>query len=253
MAFSLKDINSFVREGYRGRNPDIRYEQDYRGSWSSDEKKGSHSPSIPGFGFRTSKTGRLSWVLDYRPYSLDPATGEYRPVRRYRRMKLGDYPSMTLEKAKRKAEMTRAKIMSGIDPLEKSAQDGLTLQQWAKLYLQDKRSKDFRSSDEMERRIDRHIVPALGHKRLVDIATSDVYDLHKKIGEGPRKPRYEAKNCVDEPNRDWQTSGDSRNNSRGKMKADPRIRSPRAPPSYERSTFSSPCCPPWQIANPHRR
>jgi integrase len=107
-------------------------------------------------------------------------------------MKLGDYPSMTLEKAKRKAEMTRAKIMSGIDPLEKSAQDGLTLQQWAKLYLQDKRSKDFRSSDEMERRIDRHIVPALGHKRLVDIATSDVYDLHKKIGEGPRKPRYEA-------------------------------------------------------------
>ena len=192
MAFSLKDINSFVREGYRGRNPDIRYEQDYRGAWSSDEKKESHSPSIAGFGFRTSKTGRLSWVLDYRPYSLDPATGEYRPVRRYRRMKLGDYPSMTLEKARRKAEITRAKIMSGIDPLEKSPQEGLTLKKWSETYLQDKRDKDFRSVNEMARRIDLHILPALGHKRMVDITTSNVYDLHKKVGGGPRRPTYEA-------------------------------------------------------------
>jgi len=236
MAFRQKDINSFVREGFRGKNPDIRYEQDYRGSWSSDEKKQSHSPAIPGFGFRTSKTGRLSWVLDYRPYSLDPATDEYRPIRRYRRMKLGDYPSMPLAQARRKAEATRAKIMSGTDPLEKSAPAGTTLKDWAVNYLRDKRSDDdfsAKSMQEAERRIYKHLVydpklsphycqnkkcqayrhkrhkagevcarckkdtalvpkPAFTNRRLLDITEGDTYDLHRRIGEGEGKPRYEA-------------------------------------------------------------
>ena len=230
MAFTQKDIKRFCREGFRGSDPDIRYEKDHSTSGNF----------IQGFGLRTSPRGKTPWTLDYRPYSLDPATGEYRTVRRARRVKLGNYPTMTLALARQKALRTVTKIEQGIDPLEKSIPVGTTLKDWAVSYLQDKRSDDdfsAKSMREAERRIYKHLVydpklsphycqskkcpayrgiidnrrhkagelcyrcekktalvpkPPFTNRRLLDITEANTFDLHRSIGEGEGKPRYEA-------------------------------------------------------------
>ena len=186
MAFTANDIKSLVRQGWNGRETHIEYEKNF----VSDKSRGY----LAGFGLQFKPGGSIRWILRYR---VKERTGDslhdFKAVRgKDRKKTIGSYPAMTLSTARSEAKKLFGEVDSGVDPLDRTEEPGLTLREWSATYLQDKRDKDFRSVNEMARRIDLHILPALGHKRMVDITTSNVYDLHKKVGGGPRRPTYEA-------------------------------------------------------------
>jgi len=225
MAFTAHDIKSLVRKGWNGKQTHIEYEKNF----VSDKSRGY----LAGFGLQFKPGGSIRWILRYR---VKERTGnslhDFKAVRSKDRKKtIGSYPAMTLATARSEAKKLLGEVDSGVDPLARTVETGLTLGDWAVLYLRDKKAHDLRSTNEMLRRIYKHLVydpklsphyclnsecnsqkryavdeacikckgevglvpkPAFTTTRLQDISRSDVDDLHRRIGEGKGKPRYEA-------------------------------------------------------------
>ena len=185
MAFTNTIIKSLAKTGSGGKR--ITH-------WEKNYPSGG---VINGFGLRITKTNSCSWVLNYRVHSVDSVTGVVAPVRPYqwRRFKLGDFPAIPLADARKKAQVILGKIAEGVDPLERSDSDRMTLSEWIHGnkeyagYYALKRSA--RSFHEMERRITVHILPRLGHKALEAITEKDVIKLRNAVVK-PRGAKVEA-------------------------------------------------------------
>lgn len=136
---------------------------------------------LPGFGVRVHPTGRKTFVLTFR------VPGNPRP----KRIVLGTYGVMTLEEARREARRRLLEAKGGKDPLEerRRLRYGETVRDLARIYLDRHARPHKKTWREDERRINRHILPVLGAKRIADVKRSDVARLHNKIG---RTAPYEA-------------------------------------------------------------
>jgi integrase len=185
MAFTKTIIKSLANKGSGGKRVT---------HWESDYPSGG---VINGFGFRITQINQCSWILNYRVHSADPETGVVVPVRPYqwRQFKLGDFSAISLADARNKAQVILGKIAKGVDPLERTDDDRMTLSEWihgkgqyAGYYSL---KQDARSFKEMERRIKKHIIPALGHKALEAITQKDVLKLRNKV-VGKNDARVEA-------------------------------------------------------------
>lgn len=105
-------------------------------------------------------------------------------------MTLGDFGTLTLDQARKKATREKAKVIEGQDPLvERKRNDpDFTIKQLADLYLSrhavplKKRPGSIRDDRSM---LQNNILPVLGHKAVKAITRQDLEDLHLSMRQTP--------------------------------------------------------------------
>ena len=144
----------------------------YRGSgrcvvWDSE---------IPGFGLRVYPSGRKSFVLSYRIHG------------RKRLLTLGGFGVLTVQQGREAARKALARVANGDDPLDTrkdSRQHRATLTEYATAWFEAE-GKRRRSWRDIERRLNKYILPVLGSEPLGSISERDCVRLHTKVTErGP--------------------------------------------------------------------
>lgn len=126
----------------------------------------------PGFGVRVFESGAKSFILTYR-------TGG-----RLRQMTIGRYGDLTVDQARAKARELRTAIREGEDPLATAAmmREAPTLADLAKVYIQRHAKPHKKTWKEDQQKLDKHILPRLGKKKLEAITRADLSQLHHRIG-----------------------------------------------------------------------
>lgn len=123
---------------------------------------------VPGLAIRVSASGRKTFTLYYRHRG------------RMRRIGLGRYPDVSLEKARKLAIQQRGRILDGADPAgEKQAEhahDDHTVQALYELY-RSRKEKVLRSWSEVRRIMEKEVLPRWRHRRVADIRRRDVREL----------------------------------------------------------------------------
>jgi integrase len=138
---------------------------------------------VPNFGVRVYKGGTKSFVLGYRlPGS-----------RKQRWLTIGKYGVFTVQQARERARAFLVDLARGVDPKASTKAEGVTLGGFAPIYMDDMRTRGMKTAGEMERRIQKHLVPQLGKKDLVDITRAEVTKLHGAIG---KTAKIEANRCI---------------------------------------------------------
>ena len=132
---------------------------------------------LTGFGLRILPSGLKSFVVDYTTESG-----------RRRRMTIGRYPVVTSEAARAKAQTILEQVARGLDPLEKAqeAKAAPTVKDFSEEYLRrwaDVRKKP--SSAASDRLLLKHILPAMGPRKLDSITRADVAKLHSSMDKLP--------------------------------------------------------------------
>lgn len=148
------------------------------------EMKGSRlelmDGDVPGLGLRVLPTGRKFWFLRYGP----------RGARR--RITFGEYPSLSLAKARDKARELLAGVkVHGRDPMaERKAASAArkkaktaTFAALAALYVEEhaKRKKRLRAWKEDERKLRVEVLPVWGSRQTAEIRRADVRELLERI------------------------------------------------------------------------
>jgi len=126
----------------------------------------------PGFGIRVSSKGKKTWFVMYRSAGLR------------RRLKLGRYPEISLEKARNSARKILSSVSDGLDPaLQKKAEEAVlrqkrlesrTFSQLSAQYLEEYARLNKRSWKEDERLIDKLLNPEFGTLNSKEITRSHV-------------------------------------------------------------------------------
>ena len=133
--------------------------------------------ATPGLRLRVSRGGTKTWVYVYR------LSG------RLRRMTLGQYPALSLAKAR--AEATSGKVArdDGQDPAaaataeRQAKRQAATVKELTEEYIARYAMKSKKSWREDERLLNREVIPHLGRHRAVDVRRGDVIDLLEKIAD----------------------------------------------------------------------
>jgi integrase len=128
--------------------------------------------ALPGFGMRVSIGGTRTWMVMYR-YNA-----------RKRRMKLGNYPALSLADARDAAREVMRKAEKGEDPAsERKVQRApmTTVAELAQLYLEEYAKKHKRSWKKDEQILDGEVVPLIGGKRVFDVKRRDIRDVLQPI------------------------------------------------------------------------
>ena len=142
---------------------------------------------LRGFGLRVFKSGKRSYVLQYR------ARG------RTRRFTVGTHGVWTPESARAQARVLLGRIAQGDNPAEERQLDlrAITVKELCGRYLEDaknglilgkkRRPKKASTIYTDEGRIRRHIIPLLGVRRVKDIAVADVIRFMRDVASGKTK------------------------------------------------------------------
>ncbi len=133
-----------------------------------------HDTETKGFMLRVNPNGRKLFYCYYRINGVR------------RRPMIGEYPRLTVEKARDEAKRYLSEATLGRD-LSLERQDlraSDTFETFAEMYMKDaaKRVRG-RTLEENQRRIDLHLIPALGPKKLTTITKSDMTRLHHRLAE----------------------------------------------------------------------
>lgn len=136
---------------------------------------------VKGFGMAVSRGGVKSFVVNYRG-----AGG------RECRYTIGRFGEWTVDAAREEALQVKAAVGRGEDPLaarkaRRQKTDGPpTVAALAARFMEDHASGRKASTGRLYRICwDRHIVPALGSKRVVDVSWADLSALHRKMRDTP--------------------------------------------------------------------
>jgi integrase len=141
---------------------------------------------IPGFGVLVTGTGLKTFF--YR-YQLDG--GEHR-------FRIGSYPGMSLERARRQALSLSGQVQDGKNPQVLKAKVRLaeTFAEVALLYLEKHARREKASWREDQRKIERDLLPRWGKRKMKDIRRREIIDLLEDVadgkGEGRRRPGQPA-------------------------------------------------------------
>ena len=146
---------------------------------------------LRGFGVRTIPSGLKTFILQYR-------NGEGRS----RRIVIGRYGVLTVEKAREQAQIKLGVVAGGADPAEESAasRGAVTVAEVCDWYLQEaaagrilgRRNRPIKASTlAMDRsRIDTHIKPLLGRRQVRTLKLADIEAMQADIAAGKTaKPR----------------------------------------------------------------
>ena len=148
---------------------------------------------LPGFGLRVFKSGRRSYLVQYR------AAG------RTRRYTIGLHGAWTPETARKKARSLLGEIAQGENPAEERRLDAkaITVKELCTQYLKDadnglvlgkgRRPKKASTILIDKSRIHRHIIPLLGTRRVKDITSSDINRFIRDVISGKTKADIKTK------------------------------------------------------------
>ncbi len=128
---------------------------------------------VSGLGLRIYPSGRKAFVLSYRD-----------PQRRKRLYTLGEFGPLTLDKAREAAVRRKAQVIDGKDPLaqRKAAAGAKTVAELCQVYLE-RYAVHKRSLQEDRRRIEQHILPLWGTRKVEALKRSEIADAHHKVGQ----------------------------------------------------------------------
>lgn len=162
MKLTKKIIEDIVYQGTAPRR-DVR--------WDSE---------LPGFGLRVYPSGKKTFILSYRVNG------------RKHLLALGNFGVLTLDQARRIARQELAKVLSGVNPLDKKKKQTpqeQTIKALCETYLSRYACTHKKSWQEDERRINKHIIPRWGNHAIKSISHTDVAAFHAQLG---KNAPYEA-------------------------------------------------------------
>jgi integrase len=142
--------------------------------WDADAD-GRPGSSTSGFGLRITSGGARSWVLRYR-------VNETGTQRLY---KIGRFPALKAERARKLAEKYAANVAEGHDPQGKKseARKATRVSELLQRFDAEHIAERCRASTAVGYRviIRRHIEPTIGHKRILDVTTADIIAIHQTL------------------------------------------------------------------------
>jgi len=127
--------------------------------------------TVPGFGVRVFRSGRKSYVI------------QYRSQKRTRRFTLGNCNVLTLPQARKRAASLLARVRDGEDPAQ-TRLEGLaapTVAHLVERFLRDHSAKK-KTGAEDRRNLEKDILPVLGRRLVESVKCRDMDKLHAAIG-----------------------------------------------------------------------
>lgn len=147
--------------------------------------------AIPGFALRVTPAGAKTLLFVYR----------HPDTKRQVKVRLGSWTIPAFKQCRARAATMRGHVDEGFDPVEFETaereadrevfQDLLkgtgTLAELFPSFIETRRElgRSERTIQDYERLFKRHVRPALGQKRVKDVARGDVADLHRKMSRSP--------------------------------------------------------------------
>jgi integrase len=139
-----------------------------------------YDDTLTGFGLIVRPTGARSWIVEYRPGSGGRGVAK-------RRMVIGSPETLSPEKAREAAAKILAQAELGGDPAAERAAEraDITITELCDRYLRDGVEMKKASTVATDKsRIERHIKPLLGRKRVASITSQDVKSFMRDVANG---------------------------------------------------------------------
>lgn len=141
---------------------------------------------IPGFGVLVTATGLKTFF--YR-YKLDGGAHRFR---------IGSYPAVSLEQARKKALTLSGQVQDGKNPqaIKAEVRQAETFAEVARLYIEKHAKREKASWQEDQRKIERDLLPRWARRKMKDIRRREIIDLLEDVadgkGDGRRQPGQPA-------------------------------------------------------------
>ena len=127
---------------------------------------------VPGLAVRVTKAGHKAFVFSYSLHG------------RERRMTIGDYPHWSVTAARDKAKQLHRQVSDGNDPLEQRQQAAAAptvADLWEYFKTNHLPTVSDKHAGEQVKYWEQHILPLLGRRKLVTLASKDIDTLHRNI------------------------------------------------------------------------
>jgi integrase len=138
-----------------------------------------YDTELTGFGLKAYPSGARSWIVEYRPGAGGRGVSK-------RRMVLGTSKNLTPDEARNLASGVLAEVRLGGDPAgaKTAARQAETVRDILDAYLDQARSLRKPSTAALYKLyIDKHLAPALGGKKAVDLRRDEVVRFHRSVGK----------------------------------------------------------------------